>query len=77
MATDSVQVSGVMLRNEGNDLIVEIEINAKWIQVIRESDGRLATKISHVVEPAGLLRAAQEEAQPFPAWKWACGKMKQ
>jgi len=77
MADDSVEVRRVMLRSEGDDLIVEMEIGGHWIEVIRASDGRRASTPSQIVEPAGLLRAVQVEAQPFPAWKWACGQRRQ
>ena len=73
MVTDTVQVSRIMLRNEADDLIVEMEVDGNWIEVIRQSDGRLASAVSQIVEPAGLVRAVGEVAQPFPAWKWACG----
>ena len=75
--SDAVPVGGVMLRTDGNDLIVEMKIDGQWVQVIRACEGRSAETLSYLVEPAGLIRAAQQQAHPIPAWQWAVGKVRQ
>jgi hypothetical protein len=55
-----VPITGIMLRNEGDYTIVEAEIGASWIEVIRErSDG----PFSHIVEPTGMLAAFYANAK--------------
>lgn len=42
----------ILLRREGNYAIVEVEIDHKWIEVIRES---IDSNFSHCVHPLGIL----------------------
>jgi len=51
-----VPVSGIMLRNAGQELIVEAEIDGNWVEVIREFVGPMQFSISYIVEPDGILR---------------------
>jgi hypothetical protein len=55
-----VPVSGVWLRGDGKDIVVAVEVNGKWVDVIREYAANTDT-ISHIVEPAGIRAAAHEE----------------
>lgn len=56
-AKTSHDVTGIMLRTSGNQVIVEAEIDGKWWEVIRDiNEG----PISHIVEPAGMLRKRSE-----------------
>lgn len=54
-----VCVTGIMLRGDGRDIVVEAEIDGEWREVIREfapySDETVA--ISHIVEPSGMRKA--------------------
>jgi hypothetical protein len=53
---DSVSVQGVMLRRSGSDAIVEVEIEGKWVEVIRE---QADANYSHIVEPHGIRNAVE------------------
>jgi hypothetical protein len=46
-----IPVSGVWLRKEGERVIVAVEIEGKWIDVITE---REEGPFSHIVEPDGI-----------------------
>jgi hypothetical protein len=64
MVTDkpsSVEVTGVMLRNIGSDIYVEVEICGQWVKIIKESVADVGGQISHIVEPLGILNAAQRQ----------------
>lgn len=58
-----VKVTGIWLRGDGNDVVVEAEIGGQWVEVIRE---HLATPygephtVSHIVEVAGIRKATRE-----------------
>lgn len=65
MKSKKIEISGLMLRNEDDHVIVEVEINGKWHQVIKEFSGRIESAFSHIIEPDGI-RAAIEEGHPFP-----------
>lgn len=39
------------LRAEGEHVILEIEVNGKWVQLIKE---RMDSAFSHIIEPAGI-----------------------
>ena len=56
---DGITITGLMLRNEGNDIIVELEIDGKWVEVIKEYLPSDAI-VSHIVEPLGILKAVEE-----------------
>ena len=49
-------VSSVRLRREPPDLVVEIETDDEWMEVIRERDDG-QTPHCHIVEDSGLLAA--------------------
>lgn len=44
-------MNAIMLKSEGDYAIVEIEVNGKWIELIRE---RSDSPFSHIIEPAGI-----------------------
>lgn len=57
-----VEVSGIWLQREGDDAVVMVERDGRWIEVIREHvDG----PFSHIVEPSGI-RACASIATPTP-----------
>lgn len=48
---ETVEVSGIFLRRLGDYVIVEAEVEGRWVEVIREHhDGAF----SHIVEPSGI-----------------------
>ena len=50
----SVTISGLWLRRSGNNAVVSVEIDGKWLDVITEHvDGQF----SHIVEPCGIKEA--------------------
>jgi hypothetical protein len=53
---DKVTVSGVWLRKTGGCVIVAVEIEGKWIDVITE---RADSAFSHIVEPGGILEGVR------------------
>lgn len=55
-----ISVTGIMLRNAGKELIVEAEINGRWVVVIREWVGPMEFAVSHIVEPLGIQRRMNE-----------------
>jgi hypothetical protein len=56
-----VQISGLMLRRSGDHAIVEIEIEGRWVEVIREF---IDAPFSHIVEPGGMRAALMHQALP-------------
>ena len=54
--SDKVTVRGVWLRKEGERVIVAVEIEGKWIDVITE---RADSAFSHIVEPGGILEGVR------------------
>jgi hypothetical protein len=55
MAQTPVAVTGIHLLRLGNHVVVNAEIDGKWVEVIREvHDGAF----SHIVEPNGMRSAA-------------------
>lgn len=44
-------VEGIMLRRSGEDAVVEVEMEGKWYECIREP---LDSNFSHIIEPGGL-----------------------
>lgn len=54
---ETICITGLMLRNVGDRMIAEVEINGKWVEVINEFVGKMEVSISHIVEPAGIARA--------------------
>lgn len=55
-----VCITGLMVRNEGDRIIAEIEIDGRWFEVINEFVGPMEFSISHIVEPDGIIRKEQE-----------------
>lgn len=62
---EPIEITGLMLRNEGQYVIVEVEINGEWHQVIKEYSGFVESAFSHIIEPIGI-RTAIERGYPFP-----------
>jgi hypothetical protein len=60
-----IEISRIMLRTEGNYAILEVEVDGKWVTVLRERvvmpDGSKPV-ISHIVEPAGIRQRMTGEA---------------
>jgi len=56
----TVPVSAVKLTGEGNAVVVSLEINGRWIEVIKD----FSSLRSHIVEAAGILECVAGE----PAW---------
>lgn len=55
ISRDTVAVSGIHLFRVGEHVVVSVEINGQWVEVIRERhDGAF----SHIVEPSGIRQAA-------------------
>lgn len=53
---ETVCISGLYLRRQGGKIIVTVEIDGRWVDVITESvDG----EISHNVYPSGIHKALQ------------------
>lgn len=52
-------ITGLMVRNEGERIISEVEIDGQWIEVINELCGPMEFAISHIVEPAGIIQKLQ------------------
>lgn len=49
-----MNITAVWLKRLGKDAVVEIEVDGKWIEVIRE---RFDGAFSHIVESSGMVRA--------------------
>ena len=47
----TIAISGIMLRRSGDRVIVEAEIDGRWVEVIDEFHD---SNFSHIVEPAGM-----------------------
>lgn len=56
--SDKVEISGVHLSTVGEHVIVAVEIQGKWIEVIRE---RKDNAYSHIVEGPGITTAASHQ----------------
>ena len=54
-AKDSIAVQGIHLFRLGEHVIVSVEVDGKWVEVIRE---RRDGSFSHIVEPGGIREAA-------------------
>jgi hypothetical protein len=54
---EPVSVQGIHLFRNGDHVVVSVEIEGRWVEVIREwHDGAF----SHIVEPNGIRRAAEK-----------------
>lgn len=59
MAKQPIPVTGIHLVRLGDYVIVNAEIDGKWVEVIREHhDG----SFSHIVEPLGMRRRQADAA---------------
>ena len=59
----TVEVSAIMLRNQGDYFIVEAEIDGKWIEIIREFvpyEG----PVLHIAKAAGILKSNAVDVKP-------------
>ena len=54
MRERGVVEQAIWLRRKGDHVVVLIEHNGKWVELIREY---LDSKFSHIIEPAGIARA--------------------
>lgn len=53
---EPVIVSGIHLFRTGEHVVVSVEIDGRWVEVIRErNDG----SFSHIVEPNGVRKATE------------------
>jgi hypothetical protein len=53
---EPVSVQGIHLFSTGEHVVVSLEIEGRWIEIIREfRDGAF----SHIVEPNGIRRATE------------------
>lgn len=52
----TVTISGLMLRAQGNDAIVELEINGVWYEIVACD---MRGSFSHIVEPLGIQRCME------------------
>lgn len=52
-----ITLTGIRLHRDMNDAVVSVEINGKWIEVIREG---CDSNFSHIIEPLGIKRLAKE-----------------
>jgi hypothetical protein len=59
MTKDTIILTAVMLVRKGDYVAVEVEIDGRWVEVIRE---RYDGYFSHIVEPAGIRRAKDKAA---------------
>lgn len=58
---DAVEVSGIWLRNIGEDMEVLAEVGGRWVVLISYRVGRLGQQISHIVEPEGVRAVARRQ----------------
>lgn len=58
MNTETQQFNALHLRAEGDCVVLEIESNGKWVQLIKE---KLDSPFSHIIEPAGIQNAIKHE----------------
>jgi hypothetical protein len=47
------------LRAEGDNVILEIEVNGKWVLLIKE---RMDSPFSHIIEPLGIQRQIEKQS---------------
>ena len=52
----TIAISGVMLRAQGNDAIVELEIGGVWHKIVACD---MRGSFSHIVEPLGIQRCIE------------------
>lgn len=57
MSENEISVSCIHLFNEGDDVVVAVEINGEWVEVIREYYPCNDNAISHMVTPSGIKLA--------------------
>lgn len=55
--TSDLNKAAIWLVAEGDYAIVKIEVNGKWVELIRE---RLDSSFSHIIEPSGIKKRIEE-----------------
>lgn len=58
---DPISVTGIHLVRIGDNVMVNAEIDGKWVTVIEEY---AEAPFSHIVEPSGMRAAAEKQANP-------------
>lgn len=53
----TINITGLMLRNEGDYIIVELEVGGEWHIVLREYAPLKEMAISHIVNVSGMEKA--------------------
>lgn len=61
----SVRISGLWLRREGDDLILDVELPDRAVEAIRERCAGMECEISHHVAPLGILSAKAAAARVY------------
>ena len=56
----NMNISAVWLRREGDEIVVEVEIGKRFVEVIRENGD---APISHIVEESGIAKAVSRQGQ--------------
>ena len=65
MSQEPIQITGVWLRREGQDMVVDVELPGRgWVEAIREHMGPVEWGASHIVEPAGIRGAGPATHSP-------------
>lgn len=62
--SDKVEISGVHLSTVGQHVIVAVEIQGQWIEIIRE---RKDNAYSHIVEAYGIADRARRQGVALSA----------
>lgn len=57
---EAVIITGIHLLKESGCAVVKVEMNGRWVEVIREN---AALNFSHIVEPGGMMKAAGPEPE--------------
>lgn len=57
-----MKIQAVRLTRQGNQLVVDVQTQNGWIEVIRESDDG-TTPISHICEQSGLVQANRDACE--------------
>lgn len=56
---EPICITGLMVRNLGDRIIAEVEVDGRWVVVISELVGPMDFVISHIVEPLGISRCIE------------------
>lgn len=60
MKQKPIEITGLFLRNSGDYIIVELEIDGQWYKILEDKIGPMEGVVSHIVEPLGILRAIED-----------------